>query len=139
MILGIGVDLVDVDRMERLLEQRWSKRFLSRVFSPEEIAACQASALPAQCFAARFAAKEALVKALGSGFSRGVRPGQIHVRGGERNRPRIELYGTALDVASSMNAGAIHVSLTHTRSSACAVVVVEVKNRPDRVDSDSRK
>jgi holo-[acyl-carrier protein] synthase len=125
VILGVGVDLVDVDRMETILRQRWSKRFVARVFTEEEIAACEGSPHAAQCFAARFAAKEALVKALGTGFSRGVRPAQIHVRGGERSRPRIELSGRALDVAASMNAGAIHVSLTHTRSAACAVVLVE--------------
>jgi len=125
VILGVGVDLVDVARMETTLRQRWSKRFLSRVFTEEEIAACEASPHTAQCLAARFAAKEALVKALGTGFSQGVRPAQIHVRGGEQGRPWIELSGRALEVAASMNAVAIHVSLTHTRSAACAVVVVE--------------
>ena len=129
MILGVGVDLVDIDRMERLLAQKWSERFVSRVFTPEEIASCRVSPFPAQCFAARFAAKEALVKALGTGFSRGIRPAHIDLRGGERNRPSIRLTGAARSVADSMNAGQIHVSLTHTRSAACAVVLVEEKVR----------
>jgi holo-[acyl-carrier protein] synthase len=79
-----------------------------------------------QRYAARFAAKEALAKALGTGFSRGVTPGGIVISGGERERPRITLKDKALDLARSMNASTIHVSLSHTDESACAVVVVEL-------------
>lgn len=128
MIVGVGVDLVAVDRMERLLNSRWAQRFVSRVFSEEEIAVCKRSPRPAQCFAARFAAKEALVKALGTGFTRGVTPAQIAVRGGERSRPHIELNDAALHHATSMDIAAIHVSLTHTAEGACAVVVAEKKD-----------
>lgn len=125
MIIGVGVDLVDVDRMERALRQRWAKRFVAKVFSKEEIAACENAAQPAQGYAARFAAKEALAKALGTGFSRGVSPGRIIVRGGERRKPSIFLLGRAQKVAESMQIAAIHVSLTHTPQTACAFVVVE--------------
>jgi len=128
LIVGVGVDLVAVDRMERLLNCRWAQRFISRVFSGEEIAVCERSARPAQCYAARFAAKEALAKALGIGFSRGVTPAQIAVRGGERSRPQIELNDAALDHAISMDVAAIHVSLSHTPEGACAVVVLEKKD-----------
>ena len=89
MILGVGVDLVDVRRMERALNCRWGKRFVAKVFSEEEIAACRNAPQPAQGYAARFAAKEALAKALGTGFSRGVSPSRIVVRGGERRQPSI--------------------------------------------------
>jgi holo-[acyl-carrier protein] synthase len=125
VILGVGVDLVEVHRMERALNCRWGKRFVAKVFSPEEITACDGSAQPAQGYAARFAAKEALAKALGTGFSRGVSPGRIIVRGGERRQPSISLLGRAKRVAESMQVAAIHVSLTHTPQTACAFVVVE--------------
>jgi holo-[acyl-carrier protein] synthase len=125
VILGVGVDLVLVSRMERILRSRWAEKFVSRVFSLEEIEACREAASPAQSFAARFAAKEALAKALGTGFTRGVTPGTVSVRGGERNRPEIALAGQALVVAQTMNVSAIHVSLSHTPDTACAFVVVE--------------
>ena len=117
--------MVDVARMERTLRRRWAGRFVSRVFSPEEIEVSTTSPAPAESFAVRFAAKEAMAKALGTGFSRGITPASIHVRGGEQSRPAIELTAAALDVARSMSVGRIHVSLTHTPTTACAFVVVE--------------
>lgn len=125
MILGVGVDLVDVERMHAVLTRRWAQRFITRVFSAEEIDTCESSPNPAQCYAARFAAKEALVKAFGTGFSGGITPGMIFIRAGERNRPEINLKNKALQFAQSKKVSAIHVSLTHTPTSACAFVVVE--------------
>jgi holo-[acyl-carrier protein] synthase len=126
----VGVDIVEINRMERILESPRSRRFLERVFSAEEIKVCEATAHPAQGFAARFAAKEALAKALGTGFTRGVTPARIMVRGGERSRPTIALTDQALAVARSMDVARIHVSLTHTQQSACALVVVEYDHSP---------
>lgn len=125
MIVGVGVDLVEVSRLERTLGRRWATTFVSRVFSEEEIAACRKSARPAEAFAARFAAKEALAKALGTGFSKGISPATILVKGTERNRPSLQLVGAALEVARSLNVASIHLSLTHTTQSACAMVVLE--------------
>jgi holo-[acyl-carrier protein] synthase len=125
LILGVGVDLVPVSRMERILRSRWADRFIRRVFSPEEIRVCSAAATPAQSYAARFAAKEALAKAFGTGFSRGVSPATVSVRGGERNRPEITLTGKGLAFARNLNVGSIYVSLTHTAETACAFVVIE--------------
>lgn len=125
MILGVGVDVVDVARMERTLRRRWAAKFISRVFSPEEIEVSRKSPAPAESFAVRFAAKEAMAKALGTGFSRGITPATIRVLGGEHSRPAVELTAAALDVARSMSVGRIHVSLTHTPTTACAFVVVE--------------
>jgi len=126
VIIGVGVDLVSVRRMERSLQSAWARRFKERVFTREEMDACDAGPNPAQRYAARFAAKEALAKALGTGFTRGVTPARILVHGGEREQPRITLTDKALDVARSMNAATIHVSLTHTDETACAFVVVEI-------------
>jgi len=127
LIVGIGVDLVDVSRMERTLRSRWAERFLARVFSAEEIAVCEAGASPAQAYAARFAAKEAVVKALGTGFSRGVRPGQIIVQGGERSQPTVKLLANAHARAQSLHVGRIHLSLSHTPHTAAATVVLETR------------
>ncbi len=125
MIIGVGVDLVEVSRMERILASPWAWRFLDRVFSEEEQAVCKSSANPAQGYAARFAAKEALGKALGTGFSAGITPSSICVSGGERTQPRLVLLGPARDKAHTMKVDRIHVSLTHTRSCASAFVVLE--------------
>lgn len=125
MILGVGVDLVEVPRMERILASRWGNRFVARVFSREEVEVCEAMAHPAEGFAARFAAKEAVSKALGTGFSRGITPSDIRVQGGERSRPTIKLSDAVRKTAESLDAGSIHVSLTHTKSTACAFVVIE--------------
>jgi holo-[acyl-carrier protein] synthase len=127
VILGVGVDLVEVPRMQRILERPWARRFVERVFCPEEIAVCDGAARPAEAYAARFAAKEAVAKALGTGFSRGITPAAIVVRGGERTRPTISLQAKALILAESMNVSDIHVSLTHTASDASAMVVIEKK------------
>ncbi|MFC1835393.1 holo-ACP synthase [Thermodesulfobacteriota bacterium] len=125
----MGVDLVPVGRMERILERSSAKRFLQKVFSPEEIRACLAAASPAQSFAARFAAKEAFSKAIGTGFTRGVSPRGISVAGGDREAPSIILTGGARAMAQRLNASKIHLSLTHTKESACAFVVVETADR----------
>lgn len=125
MILGVGVDLVEVPRMQRILDRPWARRFIERVFRPEEIAVCKGAARPAEAYAARFAAKEAVVKALGTGFSKGITPAAIVVCGGERTRPTIRLQAKALALAESENISDIHVSLTHTAKSACAMVVIE--------------
>jgi holo-[acyl-carrier protein] synthase len=129
MILGVGVDVVPVERVERILRSGHAEAFLNRVFSPEERAVCERSAIKAQCYAARFAAKEAVSKALGTGFSRGVAPASIVVIGGDRSRPLIELRGGAKSVARSLHAGFVHVSLTHTSSTAMAFAVLEAENR----------
>lgn len=125
MIYGIGVDFVEVARMRRALESPWADRFVRKVFTPEERSTCEAAPSPVQAFAARFAAKEAVSKALGTGFSRGVTPRSLRVTGGERNRPGIELAGKALEFAAKEGIGAIHVSLTHTPTAACAFAVAE--------------
>jgi holo-[acyl-carrier protein] synthase len=125
LILGVGIDLVDISRMERVLNGRSAGTFVEKVFTEEEIGVCRAAAHPAQAYSARFAAKEALAKALGTGFSRGVAPRQITVIGGEHTRPTIRLTGPVLKEAQSMRVTSIHLSLTHTPHSAAAMVVVE--------------
>lgn len=125
MIFGVGIDLVDVARMERCLSSKWAGRLLSRLFSPEEICSCERSSSRAQAYAARFAAKEAFAKALGTGFSQGIVPSDIHVAAIEGNRPTIRLLGSAREVAQAFRIGPVHVSLSHTPRTASAVVIAE--------------
>jgi holo-[acyl-carrier protein] synthase len=117
--------MVEVPRMERILCSRWSARFVAKVFTSEEVEECEAMAHPAEGFAARFAAKEAVAKALGTGFSRGISPSTIQIQGSEKSRPTVDLSDNAKEVALSLHAGNIHVSLTHTKETAAAFAVIE--------------
>lgn len=116
--VGLGVDLVEVARMEAILARTPS--FASKVFSQEERAYCESKARPAMHFAARFAAKEAVVKALGLGFSSGISVRDVEVVRQEGARPEIVLSGRAREVADEMGVTDIPVSLSHTATDAIA-------------------
>ncbi len=125
MILGVGTDLIEIDRVRRSVE-RFGNRFLERVFTPLEIAYCRRKVHgAAESFAARFAAKEAGAKALGTGISRGVRWTEIEVRNQHGGKPEIVWSGRALERALDLGVTATHLSLTHSRELAMAVVIVE--------------
>ena len=126
LIFGIGTDIVEVRRMERAISSNWSETFIHRVFTQHEIEICLKSAHPAQAFAARFAGKEAVVKALGTGFSRGISAKLIEITGGERSRPRVCLAGGARLFAMEHQIAVVHVSLTHTPTYAGAFAVAEM-------------
>ncbi|NDY42222.1 holo-ACP synthase [Dissulfurirhabdus thermomarina] len=136
MIVGLGVDIVEIDRIARAVD-RWGERFLGRVFTPEERAYCRRSRRPAENLALRFAAKEACSKALGTGMRAGVAWRQISVRHEPSGRPVLGLTGAALDRARRLGATAWHVSLSHERAFGVAVVVLEgraaVDNDPGRL------
>lgn len=125
MILGIGSDLIEIARIEASID-RFGDRFLRRIFTPGEIAYCSRRTHGmAESLAARFAAKEAGAKALGTGISRGVSWLEIEVRRQRGERPTLHWSGRALARAESMGAGAVHLTLTHSRDHALAVVVLE--------------
>ena len=118
-LLGLGVDVVDVDRVERLLERR--PRFAERVFSADERAYCERSPLTrTTCFAARWAAREACVKALG-GVPGGWRWHDIRVVRRRGGAPQMELHGSARDRAAAIGADRVLVSFSHERNTAVAV------------------
>ncbi len=94
MIIGVGTDIVDIKRFEKLIE-RQHKRFFDRVFTPDEQAHCQKRGNPAAAFAKRFAAKEALVKALGTGIGEHAKWQDIAIRNDQKGKPIIELKGDA--------------------------------------------
>ena len=125
MILGLGTDLIEIRRIEQSLA-RHGERFLRRVFTEAEIRYCeQRRHGMAESLAARFAAKEAGAKALGTGISRGVSWLEIEVRRSRGERPTLHWSGRARARAEAMGAGAVHLSLTHSREMAMAVVVLE--------------
>jgi len=125
MILGLGLDIVEVDRI-RGAYARHGGRFSARILSPEEAALLPASpADPAPHLAARFAAKEAAVKALGTGFAEGIGFHDIHIGRDRRGKPFLEFTGKALDRAKTLGVTRVHLSLTHGRDAAAAVVVLE--------------
>jgi len=124
VILGIGVDLVKISRIESILD-RWNYRFLNRVYTPDEIALCLRRKHPAASFAMRFAAKEALAKALGTGFRRGLGWKDIEVSHDRRGKPLLLLRGNAENIASEQNVLRSHVSLSDDGEYAIAMVVLE--------------
>jgi holo-[acyl-carrier protein] synthase len=124
MILGIGTDLAEVPRIRESLD-RFGDRFIDRVYTPGERAYSLRKANPAERFAARFAAKEAGMKAIGTGWSRGVRWLDFEVVNEPSGRPTVRLSGAAAEIARRMGANRISVSLTHTAELAFAVVILE--------------
>jgi holo-[acyl-carrier protein] synthase len=124
MVLGLGTDLIETGRVEESIK-RFGERFLERIFSPGEIAYCKRKKNAAESFAARFAAKEAGAKALGTGISRGVTWKEFEVKREASGKPSLHLSGRAAELAGAMGVRRIQLSLTHSREFALAVVVVE--------------
>jgi holo-[acyl-carrier protein] synthase len=124
MLIGTGVDLIEVERIAHSIE-RYGERFLRRVYTDHEIAYCRGRRVSAESFAARFAAKEAGAKALGTGISRGVTWNEFQVARNPGGRPVLELRGRAALLAEELGVRAISLSLTHTGSLAMATVLME--------------
>lgn len=125
MIIAIGTDAIEVERIRRAVDHaQWGERFRQRVFTGGEITYCLERARYAESFAARFAAKEAVMKALGTGYGRGVWWRDIEVVR-TSGRPTIVLHGGAKERAAAIGATRWHLSLTHTASQALAHVIAE--------------
>jgi holo-[acyl-carrier protein] synthase len=124
MVLGLGTDLIEIERVQQSIN-RFGERFLERVFTPGEIAYCLQKKRSAESFAARFAAKEAGAKALGTGISRGVSWKEIEVKREAGERPTLHLSGRAAKRAEAMGVKRVQLSLTHSQALAMAVVIVE--------------
>ena len=124
MIVGIGTDMIEIARIERSVA-RYGELFLHRVFTAGEIAYCQAKKNAAESFAARFAAKEAGAKALGTGISRGVAWRELEVTRAPGQRPELHLHGRAAEIAAKLGIRRLSLSLTHSRDMSLAVVVAE--------------
>ena len=128
MIIGIGTDLVEIKRIEDLLN-RHKDRFMKRVFTPIEITTALALSRPAASLAKRFAAKEAFVKALGTGFSQEILLTEVEVYNEATGQPRLRLYGAAQRILHHRLEGfqkeILHLSLSDTQTQALAFVVIE--------------
>ena len=123
-VLGVGVDIIETERIERSLE-RFGERFLHRVFTDGEIAYCQSMKYPARHFAARFAAKEAVSKAFGTGIGKTMGWRDIDVRKKPSGEPFVMLDGGAKSLADERNVHGVWISLSHTNHHAVAMIALE--------------
>ena len=123
-VLGIGVDIVQVERIQHSLD-RFGERFMKRVFTEGEIAYCISMKFPARHFAARFAAKEAVSKAFGTGIGKAMGWKDIDVHRKSSGEPYVVLEGGAKELADSRQVTKVSISLSHTEHHAMAVIVVE--------------
>ena len=124
MILGTGVDVVDIARMRRILD-RSKERFVARVFTPAEQQFCDAHRDPVPHYAVRFAAKEALFKAIGTGWAKGVAWLDAEVIRERQEAPILRLHGEAQRFSELMGVHKVHVSLSHSDQWAVAMVLLE--------------
>jgi len=124
MILGTGVDIAEVPRIRQSIE-RYGERFLRRIYTDGEIQYCESKASRFESYAARFAAKEAGMKALGTGWNHGVRWRDIEVVRPKGERPSIQFHGQAAAIADKLGTKNVALSLTHTREEALAHVILE--------------
>jgi len=123
MITGTGIDLIETSRVAEKIAK--DSGFLEYVFSPNEISYCESRTNKAEHYAARFAAKEALLKALGTGFSAGLVLNEIDVAADDAGKPYIKFSGQTKEAIMSLGIGQIHLSLSHLKDIACAMVVIE--------------
>ena len=124
MIVGIGVDLCDTERVRDLIA-KWGERFEQRVFTERERAYCRNERRRHECLGGRFAAKEAALKAIGTGLSNGIRWKDVELVSGESSPPRIEWHGRAAEIAEMRGMKSCHTTITHDGGLAVAVVILE--------------
>lgn len=122
MAAGIGVDMLEIDRMEQALARQ--PRLAEKIFTDDERAYCDRTARPAEHYAARWAAREAVVKALGTGFSQGVGLRDVSVGRDETGRPRAVLTGRAAQLAEERGVREVALSISHTRDVAVANAIL---------------
>jgi holo-[acyl-carrier protein] synthase len=124
MIVGTGVDIAEVDRIEAAVK-RFGSRFLQRVFTPAEVMYCTGKPNAAERLAARFAAKEAGMKAIGTGLRHGITWKDVEVLRLPGQRPILQFHGRAAEFAARLGCKRTHLSLSHTKEQAIAHVILE--------------
>lgn len=123
MIIGLGIDMIEVERIAAKINK--NSGFREMLFSKGEIAYCEKKTNKFEHYAARFAAKEALFKALGTGWSEGTSFSEVEVTNTENGKPQLSFSGNTANIINAMQLSNILVSLTHLKSVASAVVIIE--------------
>jgi len=123
LIAGTGIDIIEVDRIQKVMERDIG--FREKIFTPGEIAYCESKKNKYQHYAARFSAKEAFMKAIGTGWRFGIRFAEIDIVHDDLGRPYIRIYGKANDLLADLQITKIHVSLSHLKELATAIVIIE--------------
>lgn len=123
MIIGIGIDIIEAKRIKGAIDK--NNRFLSRVYTENEIDYCSEMKLSELHYAARFSAKEAFIKAIGTGFRNGIKWTDIEIINDELGKPIIKLYGKAKEIFHNKGGKRIHVSLSHSKEYGSAIVIIE--------------
>lgn len=123
MIKGTGIDIIEVERIRSVMER--DTGFRDKIFTPEEIQYCESKKNKYQHYAARFSAKEALMKAIGTGWRFGIRFADIEVFHNDLEQPQIKVSGKANELLSDLAISKIHVSLSHLKELATAIVIIE--------------
>ena len=123
MIYGTGTDIIEVGRIRAVMERDIG--FREKIFTPHEIEYCESKKNKHQHYAARFSAKESLLKAIGTGWRYGIRFADIEIYHDELGKPYIRLFGKAEELASQEGFSKIHVSLSHVKEIASAIVIIE--------------
>ena len=127
MILGVGIDNIEVERIKKQIDG--SNRFKEKIFTAKEIEYCESKKNYAESFAARFAAKEAFLKALGTGWSEGLQFKDIEILNDEKGRPKVYLRGKAKQIILDNELNNIQVSLSHLKEIASAIIILEKINK----------
>jgi holo-[acyl-carrier protein] synthase len=121
-VIGIGTDIVECLRIAQMIE-RHGELFLTRVFTPREVEYCSSRKAATQHYAGRWAAKEAILKALGTGWSRGIRWRDIEIRNDMAGKPSVALAGGARELCERLGVGNMLITISHCRSHATATAV----------------
>jgi holo-[acyl-carrier protein] synthase len=132
-IIGIGTDIIECLRIAQMIE-RHGELFINRVFTPHEIQYCQSRKLATQHFAGRWAAKEAILKALGTGWRKGISWRDVEIRNEPGGRPVVALRGGARDVIEQLGITEMLISISHCRSHATAYALAQSDNKPSEIE-----
>jgi holo-[acyl-carrier protein] synthase len=124
MIIGTGIDIVNIERIEGMMA-RWGNLFLGRLFTEKEIVSCQQRTRPPECFATRFAAKEAFLKAIGSGLRNGIQWKDIEVENDSSGKPLFSFHRKAKEILGTQRIKRALLTLSHERPFAVAHVILE--------------
>lgn len=127
MILGVGIDIVEIERFRKILSKKSAQSFLKKIAHPSEMKQANQSKFKPQYWASRFAAKEAASKALGTGFGKSFSPSEFAVLNEKNGKPIVSLHGKLEKHLKKLKVDYIHISLSHESNSAIAIVIFEKK------------